>query len=144
MRRFGDLSIRYKLTVLFMAISGFTALAVSVPTSIYDEFTSKRAVSRNLAILSQSLASNSTAALTFHDAESAREVLRGLRADNNVIAACIYGSDGKPFAKYSRDGKESDFTPPLPQAETAQFKNGHLIQFREIVLSGEDCRHLIR
>jgi signal transduction histidine kinase/DNA-binding response OmpR family regulator/HPt (histidine-containing phosphotransfer) domain-containing protein len=137
MRRFGDLSIRYKLTVLFMAISGFTALAVSVPTSIYDEFTSKRAVSRNLAILSQSLASNSTAALTFHDAESAREVLRGLRADNNVIAACIYGSDGKPFAKYSRDGKESDFTPPLPQAETAQFKNGHLIQFREIVLSGE-------
>jgi signal transduction histidine kinase/DNA-binding response OmpR family regulator/HPt (histidine-containing phosphotransfer) domain-containing protein len=137
MSRLGDLSIRYKLTVLFMAISGFTALAVSVPTSIYDEFTSKRAVSRNLAILSESLASNSTAALTFHDAEAARDILRGLRADNNVIAACIYGSDGKPFAKYARDGNESDFTPPLPQAETAEFKNGHLIQFRKIVLSGE-------
>ena len=64
MSRLGDLSIRYKLTVLFMAISGFTALAVSVPTSIYDEFTSKRAVSRNLAILSESLASNITAAET--------------------------------------------------------------------------------
>jgi len=137
MRRFGDLSIRYKLTVLFMAISGFTALAVSMPTSVYDEFTSRRAVSRNLAILGETLASNSTAALTFHDAEAARDVLRGLRADNNVIAACIYGSDGRSFAKYTRDGKESDFTPPLSQAETAEFKNGHLVLFRKIVLSGE-------
>ena len=137
MSRLGDLSIRYKLTVLFMAISGFTALAVSVPTYIYDEFTSQRAVSRNLAILSESLASNSTAALTFHDAEAARDILRGLRADNNVIAACIYSSDGIPFAQYTRDGNESNFKPPLPQAETAEFKNGHLIQFRRIVLSGE-------
>jgi signal transduction histidine kinase/CheY-like chemotaxis protein len=137
MRYFRDLSIRHKLTILFMAISGFTALAVSVPTSIYDEFTSRRAVSRNLGILSESLASDSTAALTFHDAEAARDVLRGLHADNNVIAACIYGSDGKPFAKYARDKKDSDFIPPLPQAETAQFKNGHLVQFRKIVLAGE-------
>ena len=137
MRHFGDLSIRHKLTVLFMAISGFTALAVSCPMAIYDVVTFRHAVAQNLAVLGEVLASNSTAALTFHDAESAREVLRGLRADNNVTAACIYGSDGKPFAKYSRDEKESDFTPPLPQAETAQFKNGHLIQFREIVLSGE-------
>jgi signal transduction histidine kinase/DNA-binding response OmpR family regulator len=137
MRYFRDLSIRHKLTVLFMAISGFTALAVSAPTSIYDEFTSRRAVSRNLGILGEVLASNSTAALTFHDAEAARDVLRDLQADNNVIAACIYGVDGKPFAKYARDKKDSDFIPPLPQATAAQFRNGHLVQFRKIVLAGE-------
>jgi len=32
----GDLSIRRKLTALFMAISGFTALAVSCPMAIYE------------------------------------------------------------------------------------------------------------
>jgi hypothetical protein len=31
MSRFGDLSIRYKLTVLFLAISAFTALALHHP-----------------------------------------------------------------------------------------------------------------
>jgi two-component system sensor histidine kinase/response regulator len=137
MRHFGDLSIRHKLTALFMAISGFTALAVSCPMAIYDLVTFRHSVTQNLAVLGGVLAGNSTAALTFRDAESARDVLRALRAEPNVTTACIYTPDGKPFAKYARDGKDSGFTPPKPQAETTQFKNGHLFQFRKIVLAGE-------
>ena len=137
MLRFGDLSIRHKLTVLFLAISGFTALAVSSPMAIYDLVTFRRAVAQNLAVLGDVLAGNSTAALTFRDAESARDVLRALRAEPDVTAAVIYTADGKPFAKYARDANDSDFIPPVPQAETTQFKNGHLIQFRKIVLAGE-------
>jgi len=137
MRHFGDLSIRHKLTALFMAISGFTALAVSCPMVIYDVMTSKQAVAQNLGVLGDVLAGNSTAALTFRDAESARDVLRALRAEPNVTAACIYTPDGRPFAKYARDEIDSGFIPPLPQAETTQFKNGHLVQFRKIVLAGE-------
>jgi hypothetical protein len=98
MRHFGDLSIRHKLTVLFLAISGFTALAVSCPLAIYDLVTFRHAVAQNLAVLGDVLAGNSTAALTFRDAESARDVLRALRAEPDVIAACIYTADGKPFA----------------------------------------------
>jgi len=137
MRYFRDLSIRHKLTILFMAISGFTALAVSCPMAIYDVMTFKHAMAQNLAALGDVLAGNSTAALTFRDAEAAREVLRALRAEPNVTAACIYTSDDKPFAKYARDEKDSGFMPPSPQAESTQFKNGHLVQFRKIVLAGE-------
>lgn len=137
MRHFGDLSIRHKLSLLFMAISGFTALAVSCPMVIYDVMTFRHAVAQNLGVLGDVLAGNSTAALTFHDAESARDVLRALRAEPNVTSACIYTPDGKPFAKYARDAKDSDFIPLSPQAETTQFKNGHLFQFRKIVLAGE-------
>jgi two-component system sensor histidine kinase/response regulator len=137
MHRFGDLSIRRKLTVLLMAISGFTALAVSSPMLIYDVLTFRHAVVQNLAVLGDVLAGNSTAALTFRDAEAARDVLGALRAEPNVTAACIYTSDGRPFAKYTRDEKDSGFVPPVPQAETTQFMNGHLVQFRKIVLSGD-------
>ena len=137
MRHFGDLSIRHKLTALFMAISGFTALAVSCPMAIYDVVTFRHAVAQNLAVLGDVLAGNSTAALTFRDGESARDVLRALRAEPNVTAACIYTSDGQPFAKYARDEKDSGFIPPVPQSETTQFKNGHLFLFRKIVLAGE-------
>jgi hypothetical protein len=137
MRHFANLSIRHKLTVLFMAISGFTALAVSGPMVIYDLMTFRHAVSQNLGVLGDVLAGNSTAALTFHDAESARDVLRALQAEPNVTAACIYTPDGKPFAKYARDAKNSGFIPPPPQAESTQFKNGHLVQFRKIVLAGD-------
>ena len=138
MRHFGDLSIRHKLTALFMAISGFSALAVSCPMVIYDVITFRHAVAQNLAVLGDVLAGNSTAALTFRDAESARDVLRALRAEPNVTAACVYTPDGKPFAKYARDEKDSGFIPPSPQPEITQFKNGHLVQFRRIVLAGEN------
>jgi signal transduction histidine kinase/DNA-binding response OmpR family regulator/HPt (histidine-containing phosphotransfer) domain-containing protein len=137
MRHFGDLSIRHKLTVLFMAISGFTALALSCPIATIDVLTFRHTAAQNLAVLGDVLAGNSTAALTFRDAESARDVLRALRAESDVTAACIYTSDGKPFAKYARDAKDSAFIPPVAQAETTQFKNGHLVQFRKIVLAGE-------
>jgi signal transduction histidine kinase len=135
MRHFGDLSIRHKLTALFMAISGFTALAVSGPIAIYDVVTFKQAAVQSLAALGDVLAGNSTAALTFGDADAGREILRALRAEPNVTAACIYTSEGRPFAKYSRDAK--DFTPPPPEKQNTQFRNGHLIQFRRIVLAGE-------
>jgi signal transduction histidine kinase/CheY-like chemotaxis protein len=137
MRRFGDVSIRHKLTALFMAISGFTALAVACPIAIYDVMTFKRAVTQNLGVLGDVLAGNSTAALTFRDADAAHDVLQALRAEPNVTAACIYTADGKPFAKYLRDAKGSDLIPPSPQAESTEFKNGHLVQFRKIVLAGE-------
>jgi signal transduction histidine kinase/CheY-like chemotaxis protein len=137
MRHFGDLSIRRKLTVLFMASAGFAALAVSAPMVTQDVLTFRQAVAQNLAVLGDVLAGNSTAAITFRDAEAAREVLRALRAEPNVTAACIYTADGKPFAKYARDAKDSDFTPPSPQAESTQFTNGHLVQFRKIVLAEE-------
>jgi two-component system, sensor histidine kinase and response regulator len=137
MRHFGDLSIRRKLTVLFMAISGFTALAVSCPMAIHDVMTFRRAVAQDLAVLGDVLAVNSTAALTFRDAQSARDVLGALRAEPDITLACIYTAEGKPFAKYARDEQDSGFTPPAPQAEATQFRDGHLIQFRKIVLSGE-------
>jgi two-component system, sensor histidine kinase and response regulator len=137
MRHFGDLSIRHKLTALFLAISGFTALAVSCPMAIYDLVTFRHAVAQNLAVLGDVLAGNSTAALTFRDAESARDVLRALRAEPDVIAACIYTADGKPFAKYAREDTDLSFIPPAAQAEATQFRNGHLVQFRKIVLEGE-------
>src|SRR5580692_3053369 len=137
MLHFGDLSIRHKLTALFLAISGFTALAVSCPMAIYDLVTFRHSVTQNLAVLGDVLAGNSTAALTFRDAESARDILRALRAEPNVTAACIYTADGKPFAQYARDEKDSGFVPPAAHGETTQFKNGHLVQFRRIVLAGE-------
>jgi len=137
MRRFGDFSIRRKLTVLFMAVSGFTACAVSAPMATYDVLTFKHTAAQNLAVLGDVLAGNSTAALTFRDADSARDVLRALRAEPDVIAACVYTADGKPFAKYARAAEHLKLVPPTAQTESTLFKSGHLIQFRKIMLAGE-------
>ncbi|MGA9356434.1 MAG: response regulator [Terriglobales bacterium] len=137
MRFFRDMSIRRKLTALFMAISGVTALAVSGPMAIYEVAKFKEASAQSLAVVGDVLAGNSTAAITFHDADGAREVLRALRAEPNVTRACIYTSDGKPFATYARDAKDGGFLPPPPQMKSTEFGNDRMVQFRKIVLAGE-------
>ena len=138
MRHFGDLSIRRKLTALSMAISAFSALAVCVPMATYDITMFKGMMKQDLGALADVLASNSTAALTFRDPVATREVLEALRVEPNVIAGCIYTPDGKPFARYARDGKDSSFTPPHVRADSIRFENNLLVGFRTISLGGEN------
>ncbi len=105
MTPFRDWSIRHKLTGLFIAMALITAVTVSVPLGAFDLLWLRRAMARDLATLTDVLARNSTAAITFHDADAARDVLQALRAEPSVTVACIYTEDGKPFAKYVRRGE---------------------------------------
>jgi diguanylate cyclase (GGDEF)-like protein/PAS domain S-box-containing protein len=137
MKRFHHWSIRYKLTALFAAIACMSAIMVAVPMGVFDFLGLKRAMAKDLASLADALGRNSTAALAFHDGKSAQDVLEALRAEPSVTAACIYTEDGKPFAKYVRNGNTSSFTPPLVRDPVTSFQHGRLIQFRKIVFAGE-------
>ena len=123
---------------LFMAIATCTALAASLPLVIYDLRQFKQSMAQDQRILGSVLAANSTAALTFHDVDAANDVLRALRAEPNVTAACIYTADKKPFGKYLRSGSADDFQPPQPQDAEAQFfLPDSFVQFQDIQLGGE-------
>ena len=137
MKPFRDWSIRHKLTGLFIVMALATAVTVSVPIGAFDLLGLRRAMAQDLATLTDVLARNSTAALTFRDPEAAKDVLQALHAEPSVVLACLYTEDGKPFATYARQGQDPDFVPPSPQAQATRFEPGRLIQFRKIVLRGE-------
>ena len=137
MKWFQDLSIRRKLVILFVALGCLTAIAVSVPMGIYDYAASRRAMARDLTILADVLAQNSSAALTFHDSEAAKDALQALRAEPNITIACIYTIDGKPLAIYVRDRLGSAVVAPPPETPSVRFQDDRLIAFRKIELAGE-------
>src|SRR6266496_2138445 len=137
MKAFRDWSIRRKLTALFVAMACIAAITVSVPMGVFDVLGLRRAMTQDLGTLADVLARNSTAALTFRDVHAAQDVLQALQAEPSVTAACIYTDDGKPFATYVRQGRDSTFVPPFAQAQVTRFESGHLTQFRDIVLDGE-------
>src|ERR1700676_5532787 len=112
MRSYLNLSIRQKLNGIVMVTSAVALLVASVAFTLYDRSTFLRAKTQDLSTAARMVGSNSTAALSFGDAKSAREVLSALQAKQNVIHACIYDKDGRVFAKYSRDATRSDFSPP--------------------------------
>jgi diguanylate cyclase (GGDEF)-like protein/PAS domain S-box-containing protein len=137
MKPFRDWSIRHKLQSLLVAMACVTAVSVIVPIGAFDLAGLKQSMALNLTTLSDVLSRNSTAALTFHDADAARDVLQALQAESSVTAACIYTEDGKPLALYLRNGNEANFTPPPAQVQEATFESNRLVIFRRISLGGE-------
>ena len=137
MRRFQDISVREKLTRLFMAIACFVGIVVSLPMATYDIFQLRRSMAQDLGILGDVLAGNSTAALTFNDVNAANDLLQALRAEPNVTRACMYDAGGTPLAKYTRDKARSELGLPAPRSDTAYFERDHLIVFRSIKIAGE-------
>ncbi|MGI9168537.1 MAG: response regulator [Pyrinomonadaceae bacterium] len=137
MRAFGDLSIKRKLTMIMMLIS-IVALVLSCASFIvYDQIFSRRAMVHDLTSLAEIIGSNSTAAITFGDPDSATEILAALSARPRITSACIYSSEGKPFAQYVRGDQRPSFQPPAPQAGGSHFSNDRLQHFRSITLHGE-------
>jgi two-component system, sensor histidine kinase and response regulator len=138
MRPHSGVSIRHKLQGIVMLTSGVALLVASAAFTLYDRSTFLNAKAQDLNASAEMVGSNSTAALSFADVKSAREILAALRAKQNVVNACIYDKDGNVFAKYSRDATGDDFSPPpaQPQVTTIIGRN-NMVLFRPITLNGE-------
>jgi PAS domain S-box-containing protein len=131
------LSIRQKLQGIVMIICGVALLVSSIVFTFYDRATFLRAKTQDLSAIGKMIQNNSTAALTFGDADSAREILSALQAEGDVIHASIYGRHGEVFAKYSRDAIDSNFSPPPFGDGGASIANNRIVLFQRIILNGE-------
>src|SRR3989441_7134688 len=137
MRAFRDLSIRRKLTLIIMLTSSVALLLACAAFVSYDLYTFRQAKVHDLATLAEIIGSNSTAALTFGDSNSAQEILGALSANQHIAAACIYMGDGRVFAKYLRGDPSARFSPPETQEDGSRFGSNELALFGKITLEGE-------
>jgi signal transduction histidine kinase/AmiR/NasT family two-component response regulator/HPt (histidine-containing phosphotransfer) domain-containing protein len=72
------------------------------------------------------IGANCSAALAFGDGGDAKQTLASLRGDPHIVAACVYGPDGKVFASYARANSGTPQFPPGNMADTARFAAGAL------------------
>jgi len=115
MRLFRDLSIKRKLQLIIMLTAGAALVVACGAFLAYDRLAFRSTMTTDLSILAEIVGSNSTAALSFNDPKAAEEILRGLKAKPHIVAAAIYTSDGKVFARYIRADAQQEFQPPPPQ-----------------------------
>jgi two-component system, sensor histidine kinase and response regulator len=132
-----DMSIGRKLTMIILSITAVSLLLACTIMVGYDLLTYRGAMVRDVSTLADMVADNSTAALTFHDVQAANDVLRSLRTQPHITAACLYTQDGRVFATYVREGGVVAFSPPPPRPNGSSVENGHLLQFRPVRL-GKD------
>ncbi|MBU0719486.1 MAG: PAS domain S-box protein, partial [Planctomycetes bacterium] len=132
-----NMSFRRKM-LLYAASTTGTALALCgavVLTAQWFEW--RRAIPRDLSIRADIIGLNAAAALTFNDRASAKETLSRLRADDNIILACICSRDETEFARYVRAGSENA-TEEKVGPSSHRFHGDRLHVSRPIVLDGEN------
>src|SRR5579862_5812925 len=130
-------SIRRKITELVLITSAVAVLVACGVFAVYDIVSSRAALARDLATIAQITGSNSTAALSFDDAESASEILSSLSSKPHIVEACIYKRDGSVFATYSSSACTSDFLRAPVSGDGVRSASGFMEVFREIRLKND-------
>ncbi|MEX2593163.1 MAG: CHASE sensor domain-containing protein, partial [Anditalea sp.] len=85
-----------------------------------------------LTSIGEIIATNSTAALAFDDAQASTEILAALQAEQHIVAAILLDSVGHPFAQYPANlplGKLPVYPPPMGY----QYVDQHLEGFQPVL-----------
>ena len=150
MIRFSNLPIRRKLTMIVLLTSGLLVMLMAIFFISGKFFAFRKNMVSNMTTLAQVIGMNSTAAITFDDPETAKEILSVISAEPNVDSACIFRSGGELFATYPTGRKEGHpyvsvakelidriRTNGQPDKEAYTFSDQYLILARAILLSLE-------
>ena len=137
MKQLRNMSINGKLTLLVVTTLA-TALSLSYAAFVINDIRMiEKAMVRQLSSLADLLGSNSSAALTFNDNETATQLLGSLKMQPTIKSACIYDASGTVFASYTVDKKPPVF-PPAPSRVGYEFTpGGYLVVTQRIVVNGE-------
>ncbi|MFC6669250.1 sensor histidine kinase [Marinobacterium aestuariivivens] len=121
-----------------MLLSTVTALLISGAVIIYYDLSDfRQRTLQDLRTQADLLGQASVAALQFDDADTATAQLSLLRLRPQILAATLYGVDGKAFARYSAGGV-TDLPLPTRVDDTAYRIDGdRLLLSRPILFDGE-------
>jgi PAS domain S-box-containing protein len=141
--RFSRLTLAWKLILTMMATSSVALLVACVSFLSYDVITLRHNIADHLHSLADITGANIAAAVTYNDPKSAALVLQALQAEPHVVAARIYGGDGRSFVSYRRA-----VSSPVIQLPDAAPNTGNRFgreQFTEcdaIMLDGESIGYV--
>ena len=130
-------SLKQKLRAIIM-LTVAAALLVACGALLSEEVARTRAsLKRQMEIMARGLGVTSTAALSFDDAASLRELLQGLQAQTAIVAACFYSAGGTALATYVRPDVKEEFTPPRPRRDQISFSSARLRLFHTVTFNGQ-------
>jgi signal transduction histidine kinase len=137
MRIFQNASLRRKQVLIIMLTSSIVLLLACAAFVAYDVVTFRQQLVGDVSVLADVIGNNCTAALDFSDPKSAGETLAALRAEPDIITACIYDRRGKLFAHYQRDGTSVLAALADVKSSGHEFTREELHLFKPIIVGGE-------
>ena len=132
-------SIRHRLITIILLTSVAVLALTSITLLVYEFVSFRRTMAQDLSTLARVIATNSTAALAFENPADAEEVLAALKAEPSVIAAALYDSNGRLFARYPAKRPAEQLPATVGRSDRPGFENGYAQTFQPVV-QGENAR----
>ena len=130
-----NLSVRHKLRLIIMTTVTAALLCACAAVLVYDRIVARESMANDLEVMAEMLGANSTASLSFEDAQVGAEILSSLRVKRHILAARILTVTGRSLASYRRTS-----APPSPMPATAaegvRFEPHRLIAFKTVGMNG--------
>jgi len=129
MRRFRDIPISAKLTILMAGMALASLLVGFAAMTALDARSLRRELVNNATLMARMYSEHCVADLAFGYRDDARQILEKLSLAKEINHAAIYDQYGKLFAHYSRAGADSHGTPPdtlAARASAAHLSGGVL------------------
>ncbi|HTE24306.1 ATP-binding protein [Flavitalea sp.] len=125
-------TIQQKIMRIVLVTSGVVVFLTCSAFVAYQFFAFKENEKTKISTLGEIIAANSTAALAFDDVKDATETLQALMAEKHIVAACLYDTTGKVFARYP-DTIALYNIPLHPAAEGYKYIGTYLEGFAPVV-----------
>jgi len=132
-----NIPIGRKLTLVVLVSSTAALLVASAALFAFQVYTFRMNFMRDLESLAEVISANSTAAITFGDADAAREILAGLKVKQQIEDAFIVLPSGRILARIG-SSKSPVYPAEYPQHTGFLFHGGDLLQTQEILLDKEN------
>ncbi|MBW2209185.1 MAG: diguanylate cyclase [Deltaproteobacteria bacterium] len=138
MKKFRNISIRHKLTLIIVVISSVSLLLASAAFITTDRINTRESLGNNLRTMAEIIAANSSAALLFGDALAGEENLGFLEAQKHIEEVAIFRLDGSEFVSYRKEST-GHAHPRKPDIETNNilFRDNHIELLCNITHEGE-------
>ena len=134
---FNNASIQRKLALLVLSASLFALVLATVGFGVYERARFRTDLARELSTLADTLGANTAASLAFDDPKTARDMLRALQTDHQILGACLYDNHGNVFAEYRRADLSRDYKMPSSRPDGAYFGPQSFTLFRAVSLNSE-------
>jgi signal transduction histidine kinase/CheY-like chemotaxis protein len=119
-RWFRNQSLARKLVIINCVVSGALVAAGSGGLLWYDISNARTNFVKAATLVAGVIATNSSAAVAFTDPDHSTEILQGVSADSQVVAAAILLPDSTVLARFDRsapgDPSSDSFVPRMPAA----------------------------
>jgi signal transduction histidine kinase/CheY-like chemotaxis protein len=130
-----NLPVRHKLRLVIMGTVTVALLCACAAVLAYDRVAARNSMRNDLDVLAEMLGANSTAALSFDDAQAAAEILSTLRAKRHIVSAVVFTAGGRPLAGYHSPSGRAEALPAI-RADGARFEAGRLVLFKTVRIEG--------